>query len=143
MSLSFRTGVAGPCNGTIGGVSDHRIRLTDEELAIITVALRARLAMRHGARAEAEYVLCVRLEECARGNPRLKLGKPTCVHGVAMADRCAQCRARTVRHVTPASQEARPTSQRGVREEGLARLAGDVLRSAYARYDKLPNTETR
>lgn|GEM_PF-3636258 len=62
-------------NGTIGGVSDHRVRLTDDDLALIVSALRARAAMTRGLRRHRIERLAARLAEGGRGNPKLILGE--------------------------------------------------------------------
>ena len=61
--------------GTIGLMSDHRIRLTDEDLALILSALRARRAMTSGMRAHRICRLETRLSEGVRGNPKWRLGE--------------------------------------------------------------------
>lgn len=58
-----------PHYGTIGRMADHRVRLTERELDLITAALRAR---RRGlsAKSGAEVLsLAERLEEMSPGNP--------------------------------------------------------------------------
>ncbi len=52
----------------------HRIRLSDDELARIVSALKARMAMRHGQSAVDDQRLIERLEECNPGNPAWRLG---------------------------------------------------------------------
>lgn len=61
--------------GTIGVMSDHRIRLTDEDLALIVAALRARAAMTTGLRRHRIERLRGRLAECVRGNPKFLHGE--------------------------------------------------------------------
>lgn len=51
---------------------DHRIRLDDNELLLITAALRSRQAMTTGARRARILRLLCRLEDVAAGNPRLR-----------------------------------------------------------------------
>lgn len=51
-------------------MSDHRIRLTDDDLALIVPALRARAAMTRGLRRHRIERLAERLSEGARGNPK-------------------------------------------------------------------------
>jgi hypothetical protein len=62
--------LAGGGYGTITLMSDHRIRLTDEDLALICAALTARHAMARGLRAHRIRRLRDRLAECVRGNPK-------------------------------------------------------------------------
>ena len=61
--------------GTIDLMSDHRIRLTDEDLALVISALRARRAMTSGMRAHRICRLEARLAEGLRGNPKWRLGE--------------------------------------------------------------------
>jgi len=56
--------------GTIGNVKDHRVRLTDEDLALVVSALRARAAMTRGLRRHRVERLAARLAEGVRGNPK-------------------------------------------------------------------------
>jgi len=51
-------------------MADHRIRLTDEDIALIVAALRARAAMTRGMRAHRVARLADRLGEGMRGNPK-------------------------------------------------------------------------
>jgi hypothetical protein len=51
-------------------MSDHRIRLTDEDIALIVSALRARRAMSQGMREHRIDRLIARLTERSRGNPK-------------------------------------------------------------------------
>jgi len=51
-------------------MSDHRVRLTDEDIALIIAALRARAAMARGPRAHRIWRLADRLGEMHRGNPK-------------------------------------------------------------------------
>lgn len=51
-------------------MKDHRIRLTDDDLAVVCAALSARLAMARGLRAHRIERLLARLRENVRGNPR-------------------------------------------------------------------------
>jgi hypothetical protein len=60
--------------GTIGSVSDHRVRLTDEDLDLICACLAARLAMAGPARARAIRKLGLRLADTAPGNPAWRFG---------------------------------------------------------------------
>lgn len=61
--------------GTIGPVTDHRIRLTDDDLSLIVSALRARAAMTAGARRHRIQRLAARLSEGLPGNPKFTLGE--------------------------------------------------------------------
>lgn len=54
----------------------HRIRLTDEELAMIVAALSARMAMSKGIRLIKMTRLRERLAESSPGNPGWRLGWP-------------------------------------------------------------------
>jgi hypothetical protein len=56
--------------GTIGHVSEHRVRLTDEDLEVILAALSARRAMYQGVRRHRLMRLFERLSEMTRGNPK-------------------------------------------------------------------------
>lgn len=56
-------------------MSDHRIRLSDDDLALIVSALRARAAMTRGLRRHRTQRLAARLNEIAPGNPRFSLGE--------------------------------------------------------------------
>ena len=60
--------------GTIA-IMDHRIRLTDDDLLLITAALRARAAMTRGMRRHRIERLAARLAELSRGNPKFSLGE--------------------------------------------------------------------
>lgn len=61
---------AGVGFGTIVVMSDHRIRLTDEDIALIVAALRARAAMTSTLRRHRIERLATRLAEGQRGNPK-------------------------------------------------------------------------
>jgi hypothetical protein len=54
-------------------MADHRIRLTDEDLALIVAALRARAAMTRGLRRHRVERLAERLLELAPGNPKWRI----------------------------------------------------------------------
>jgi hypothetical protein len=56
-------------------MSDHRIRLGDEDIALIIAALRSRAAMTSGPRRHRIERLASRLAEGRRGNPKLILGE--------------------------------------------------------------------
>lgn len=51
-------------------MTDHRIRLTDEDTALIVAALKARAAMAGPMRHHRIMRLADRLAECSRGNPK-------------------------------------------------------------------------
>lgn len=53
-------------------MSDHRIRLTDDDLRIVVAALSARAAMTRGLRRHRIERLVTRLSDAAPGNPRLR-----------------------------------------------------------------------
>ena len=54
-------------------MSDHRVRLTTEDLALIVSALRARAAMTTGMRRHRVERLAERLADMERGNPRWRI----------------------------------------------------------------------
>jgi hypothetical protein len=56
-------------------MKDHRVRLSDEDLALIVAALRARAAMSGPMRRHRIERLATRLAEGARGNPKWSLGE--------------------------------------------------------------------
>jgi len=56
--------------GTIGLVKDHRVRLTDDDIALIVSALKARAAMTTGLRRHRVERLANRLAEGQKGNPK-------------------------------------------------------------------------
>jgi hypothetical protein len=70
----YHRGDEGPQNGTIGAMKDHRIRLTDADIALIVSALHSRSAMTTGLRQHRLQRLAARLSEGVRGNPKLLLG---------------------------------------------------------------------
>jgi len=51
-------------------VSDHRIRLSNDDIALIVAALRARAAMTRGMRRHRVERLAVRLAQATPGNPK-------------------------------------------------------------------------
>jgi len=61
-------------------MTDHRIRLTDGDIALIVAALRARLAMTTAKRAHRVRRLVSRLSELQPGNPKLFLGEDEQTH---------------------------------------------------------------
>lgn len=56
-------------------MSDSRIRLSPDDIALIVSALRARVAMTTGLRRHRIERLATRLAEGGRGNPKLRLGE--------------------------------------------------------------------
>lgn len=56
-------------------MSDHRIRLTDDDIVLIVAALNARAAMAGPLRRHRIERLAARLSEGNRGNPKLVLGE--------------------------------------------------------------------
>jgi hypothetical protein len=54
---------------------DHRVRLTDDDLALIVAALRSRAAMTRSLRRHRVERLAARLAEMTRGNPKFSLGE--------------------------------------------------------------------
>lgn len=54
---------------------DRRIRLTDEDIALIVSALRARAAMTRGLRRHRVIRLADRLAEGGRGNPKWRIAE--------------------------------------------------------------------
>lgn len=67
-------------NGTIGLMSDKRIRLSEDDIALIVSALRARAAMTRSLRRHRLERLVARLAEGGRGNPKFKLGEQEQTH---------------------------------------------------------------
>lgn len=59
--------------GTIGLMSEHRIRLSDADIDLIVAALRSRAAMTRGIRRHRVERLATRLAELARGNPKWRI----------------------------------------------------------------------
>lgn len=56
-------------------MADKRIRLTDDDIALIVASLRARAAMAGELRRHRIERLANRLAEGGRGNPKLRLGE--------------------------------------------------------------------
>jgi hypothetical protein len=56
-------------------MGDHRPRLSDDDMALVLAALRARVAMTTGLRRHRAERLLSRLAEMARGNPKFLLGE--------------------------------------------------------------------
>jgi hypothetical protein len=67
-------------------VSDHRVRLTDEDIALIVAALRARAAMAGPMRKHRIQRLADRLAEGQRGNPKWLLGEYQQTHEEDLED---------------------------------------------------------
>jgi hypothetical protein len=61
-------------------MKDHRVRLNDEDLALILAALRSRRAMTRGPRGHRVDRLVARLAEMTRGNPKFSLGEEEQTH---------------------------------------------------------------
>jgi hypothetical protein len=61
-------------------MKEHRVRLTDEDIALIVAALNARAAMAGPARAHRIERLAVRLSEMTRGNPKWMIGEEEQTH---------------------------------------------------------------
>jgi len=61
-------------------MGDHRIRLSNEDIALIVSALRARAAMTTRLRRHRVERLVARLSECSPGNPKLSLGEGEQTH---------------------------------------------------------------
>jgi hypothetical protein len=61
-------------------MSEHRVRLSDEDLTLIIAALRARRAMSLGLRQHRIDRLVSRLAEGRRGNPKFTLGEDEQTH---------------------------------------------------------------
>lgn len=67
-------------------MTDHRIRLSDDDLALICAALKSRLAMTHGLRRHRVERLYNRLAEPERGNPKWRLDEPGQTHEDQLED---------------------------------------------------------
>ena len=61
-------------------MADHRIRLGDEDIALIVAALHARAAMTRGPRRHRVERLADRLAECSPGNPKWLLDEEGQTH---------------------------------------------------------------
>lgn len=61
-------------------MTDHRIRLADEDIILIVAALRARRAMSRGGREHRIDRLIARLSEGSRGNPKWLLDEEGQTH---------------------------------------------------------------
>jgi hypothetical protein len=69
-------------------VSDHRIRLSDDDIALIVSALRARAAMTRGMRRHRVERLADRLAEGQRGNPKWRIDEFGQTHEEELDDEC-------------------------------------------------------
>jgi len=67
-------------------MSDHRVRLTDEDVSLIVAALKARRAMSAGMREHRIDRLIARLGEMSRGNPKFALGEYKQTHEDELED---------------------------------------------------------
>ena len=67
-------------------MSDHRIRLSDDDVSLIVSALRARAAMTTSLRRHRLERLAMRLAEGSRGNPKLILGEYEQTHEEELDD---------------------------------------------------------
>ena len=56
-------------------MADHRIRLSEDDLALVVACLRARAAMAGPVRKHRIERLAARLAEGSRGNPKFSLGE--------------------------------------------------------------------
>ena len=72
--------------GTIVGMGDHRIRLSDDDIALIVSALRARRAMSQGMREHRIDRLIARLGEGKPGNPKWVIDEDGQTHEEDMAE---------------------------------------------------------
>ena len=61
-------------------MADHRIRLSDEDIALIVSALRSRRAMAKGLREHRVDRLVARLSEGSRGNPKWLIDEEAQTH---------------------------------------------------------------
>src|ERR1700686_4130014 len=119
----------------------HRIRLSDADIDLITAALAARRAMRRSEAGRRELDnLIARLDNCAPGNPAL-LRSGECIHGVPLADLCEKCRARTLRHVRLDRDVAPPTSRDFVAEADFDRYYAAAQKLVAERYGSPPKTD--
>lgn len=67
-------------------MSDHRVRLTDEDIALIVAALKARAAMAGPMRRHRIERLASRLAEGQRGNPKWRIGEHEQTHEEALEE---------------------------------------------------------
>jgi hypothetical protein len=67
-------------------VSDHRVRLSTEDVLLIVSALRARAAMTTGLRRHRVERLAERLAHGERGNPRWTLDEERQIHEDELED---------------------------------------------------------
>jgi hypothetical protein len=61
-------------------MKDHRVRLTDQDVALIVASLAARAAMTTGLRRHRVFRLMSRLNEMTPGNPQWLLGELEQLH---------------------------------------------------------------
>lgn len=61
-------------------MQDHRVRLSDDDIALIVSALRARAAMAGELRRHRIERLAARLAEGGRGNPKWRLNEEQQTH---------------------------------------------------------------
>jgi ribosomal protein L44E len=73
-------------------MKQHRIRLDDDDIALIVSALRSRAGMAGAERLDRCARLVERLTEGSRGNPKFRT--PRCIHDVPLELPCARCRKR-------------------------------------------------
>jgi hypothetical protein len=59
---------------------DHRIRLSDDDIALLVAALRARAAMTRGLRNHRVERLATRLAELSPGNPKWRIDEEGQTH---------------------------------------------------------------
>jgi hypothetical protein len=71
-------------------MADHRVRLSDEDIALIVSALKARSAMTRDLRRHRVHRLIVRLSECGRGNPKFMFGVYEQSHEEDLEDGCEE-----------------------------------------------------
>lgn len=76
----------GGAYGTIGLVTDRRIRLSTEDIALIVASLRSRAAMTRGVRRHRTERLATRLAEGQRGNPKWILDEMGQTHEEDLGD---------------------------------------------------------
>lgn len=72
--------------GTIVPMADHRIRLSDEDIALVLASLRARRRMTSGLREHRVDRLIARLSEGSRGNPKWLIDEDGQTHEENLAD---------------------------------------------------------
>jgi hypothetical protein len=67
-------------------MTDHRVRLADEDIALIVAALKSRRAMARGLREHRVDRLVARLSEMTRGNPKWLLDESGQTHEEDLED---------------------------------------------------------